>query len=405
MTMVRQLARLDERGLVPDGLGLLREQIERFVKTEVIPAEGALSPDVREFPPEVVTELRAKAKAAGYWMLQVPEELGGGGLSAFEAAVVGEEMAKHKFAFSSAVFGREPPVALYNGTPDQIERFVKPAIEEGWETFTAISEATGGSDPARAIRTVARREGDEYVINGQKMWTTHIENSRYGIVYARTDPNAGRNGISAFVVPTDTPGIEITQVPVLRNHWSNEVSLNDVRVPAENLVGEEGQGFALAGQWTERGRLFIAAFVLGVAEASVQLAIEYARDRETFGAPLATRQSVQFAIAESDVELAATRWLVWDAAMMYDADPGTARAAVSGVKFQATETSFKVIDRMMQIFGGMGVAKEMPLEHWFRDVRVCRIVAGPSEVHKYVVARDLLGAVATARPQWPPEGS
>jgi acyl-CoA dehydrogenase len=402
MAMIEQLARLAERGGVPDHLELLRESIARFVRTEVLPVEGALPPDARELPKAQVHELRMKAKAAGYWMLQAPRELGGGGLSAFEAAVVGEEIAKHKFAFSSAVFGREPPVALYNGTPEQIDRFIRPAIEHGWETFTAISEATGGSDPARAIRTVARRDGDHYVINGQKMWTTHIENATYGIVYARTDLSAGRRGISAFVVETDTPGIEITQVPVLRNHWSNEVSFNDVRVPAENLVGQEGQGFALAGQWTERGRLFIASFALGVAEASMQLAIAHARDRETFGAPLATRQFVQFAIADADTELAAARWLVWDAAMLYDRNPAAARPAVSAAKAHATEVAFGVVDRMMQIFGGMGVAKEMPLEHWFRDLRVCRVVEGPSEVHKYVVARELLGAVATARPQWPP---
>jgi acyl-CoA dehydrogenase len=193
-----------------------------------------------------------------------------------------------------------------------------------------------------------------------------------------------------------TPGRPVTSVPVLRDHWTTEVTFDDCVVPAENLVGAEGQGFGLAQEWLVRGRLRYAAQAVGVAEEAVRIATEWARSRETFGALLATRQAVQFAIADAHVKITAARHLTWDAA--WDADRGVdARTKASIAKLYATEAGFEVVDAMMQILGGMGMTMDLPLEHWFRGLRVARVVEGPSEIHRFLIARDLLGGAALGR--------
>jgi acyl-CoA dehydrogenase len=381
---------------LPDELRLLSDTVAEFVREEIRPVEARLPGDARDLPDAERAALQRKARAAGFWCLEAPVEYGGGGLSVFEGVVLAEQMAKHRYSFplpGAGVFGVEPPVVLYRGSEQQIERYVRPTIEHAWSAFTAISEPTGGSDPARAIRTTATRDGDTYRINGHKLWTTGADHSRYGIVYARTDTTAGRRGISALIVDAGTPGMSVTSVPVLRDHWTTEVRFDDCVVPAANLVGAAGDGFALAQEWLVRGRLRYAAQAIGVAEEAVRMACEWASSRETFGALLATRQAVQFAIADATVRIAAARHLTWEAA--WAADQGRdARTKASMAKLYGTETGFEVVDAMMQILGGMGVTKDLPLEHWFRGLRVARIVEGPSEIHRFVIARDLLGAAA-----------
>jgi acyl-CoA dehydrogenase len=385
---------------LPDELWVLAETVGDFVRKEVRPVEEDLPPDAREIPPDRVRALQAKAREAGLWCFEAPERYGGAGLSVFQGVVVTEQAAKHRFSFplpGGGAFGFSPPVVLYRGSEQQIERYVVPTIEQAWSSFTAISEPTGGSDPARAIRTTAVRKGDRYVLNGRKMWATNADQARYGVIYARTDPRAGRKGISAFIVESDTPGMHVTPVPVLRDHWSTEVELDGCEIPAENLIGEEGQGFELAQEWLVRGRLHYAAQAVGVAEEALRLAVDWARQRETFGALLATRQAVQFAIADARVEINAARHLTWEAA--HRSDQGEdARTAASIAKLYGTEVGFRVVDAMMQIMGGMGMAKELPLEHWFRGLRVSRVVEGASEIHRYVIAREILGSAATGKP-------
>jgi acyl-CoA dehydrogenase len=381
---------------LPDELRMLADIIGDFVRQEIWPAEAAVPGYERALPAEVVEKLQQKARAAGYWCLEAPERFGGGGLSVFESAVVTEQMAKHRYSIprpGAGVFGLEPPLALYHGTPAQIERYVLPTIEHGWSAFIAVSEPTGGSDPARAIRTTAIREGDTYRINGHKMWASGADHAQYGVVYARLDRQNGRSGISAFIVDADTPGITVEPVAVLRDHWTTELTLTDVIVSAENLIGAEGQGFALAQEFFVRGRLRYAAQAIGVAEEAMRLAIDWARTRETFGALLATRQAVQFALADARVQVDAARYLTWDAA--WNADQGAdARTKASAAKLYATEVAFKVVDAMMQILGGMGMTADMPLEHWFRGLRVSRVVEGPSEIQRFLIARDILGKAA-----------
>jgi acyl-CoA dehydrogenase len=386
-----------------DELSLLRRSLRDFVVNELWTVESTLDPAAREIAADKLVGLQAKAREAGFWCFEAPAEYGGGGLSAFEMAIVHEQITRHRFAFpvpGGGAFGYSPPVVMYKGSPEQIERFVKPTIENALIAFTAISEPTGGSDPARAIRSTARRDGDRYILNGRKMWATNADEGKFGVVYARTDSASGRAGISAFVVETGTPGMNVSPVPVVRDHWTTELTFEDCEIPVENRIGEEGEGFALAQEWMVRGRLMLAAQSVGVAEEAVRLASEWAKERETFGAPLATRQGVQFPLADSDVELRAARWLTWEAAWKHDQGQD-ARLESSRAKLYATEMGFRVVDRAIQIMGGMGLAKEMMLEHWFRDLRVSRIVEGASEIQRYIIAREMLGAVATGKRREP----
>ncbi len=385
---------------LPDDLWMLAGVVGDFVQGEIRPVEDELPADAREIPRARLEQLQAKAREAGLWCLEAPQEYGGGGLSAFQSVVVTERAAKHRFSFplpGAGAFGFSPPVVLYRGSPEQIERYVRPTIEHAWSSFTAISEPTGGSDPARAIRTTAVRRGERYVLNGRKMWATNADDARYGVVYARTDRDAGRGGISALIVDAGSAGMHVTPVPVLRDHWSTEVTFDDCEIPVENLIGEEGQGFQLAQEWLVRGRLHYAAQAVGVAEEALRMAVEWARGRETFGAPLASRQAVQFALADARVEINAARHLTWDAAYAHDHGED-ARSKASIAKLYGTEMGFRVVDAMMQILGGMGMAKELPLEGWFRALRVARVVEGPSEIHRYLLAREMLGPAATGKP-------
>ncbi|GAC1574576.1 MAG: acyl-CoA dehydrogenase family protein [Candidatus Dormibacteria bacterium] len=365
-----------------------------FVRAEIIPAERALPADARGLPEAVIAELQKKARKAGLWNLEAPDYLGGGGLNVFDSAVVTEAAARHTFCFpivGNGVFGYPPPNILYGASKKQIEDYVIPTIEEGWRSFNAITEQGSGSDPARTIKTTAVRKNGGYVISGQKMWITHADKARYGVVYART--GTGRGGISAFIVDADTPGITIRPVPVIRDLWTNEVVFDDVEIPADRLIGEEGQGFAIAQKFLGKFRVHFAATAVAVGEESLSIATEFSKTRESFGMPIAQRQGVQFRLADAFVQLKAMRWLTWEAARMQDTNQD-ARIASSIAKLYATEEGFKVVDSMMQVLGGMGLAKEMPLEHWFRDLRVARVVEGPTDIHRFVVARELLGDAA-----------
>ena len=370
----------------------LREQAElvgRFVRERIGPAEDAADPNARELDEETLAPLRTEARDLGLWCFDTPEEYGGAGLSAFETVVVLEQATKHRFCFPHAgggVFGHPPPVVLFRGTGEQIDRFVRPAVEHGWRTFTAIAEPSGGTDPKRAIRTTAVRRGDTYVLNGRKQWITNGERARFGIVYARTE-----HGITAFLVDGDAAGLSTTPIPVLRNHWPTEMVLDDVVVPVENRIGEEGGGLALAGTWLVRQRLSYAARAIGIAEEAVRLGVEWLQQRETFGARLATLQGAQFDVAKARVAIDAGRWLTWDAAWTDD-HGGDARTKAAMAKLHCTEAAFTVVDRMMQWFGALGMAREMPLEHWFRDLRVARVVEGSSEILQVQIARRMFGA-------------
>jgi acyl-CoA dehydrogenase len=234
------------------------------------------------------------------------------------------------------------------------------------------------------------------VLNGSKMWISGVDRAKWGIVFARIEGVQGRAGITSFIVETDRPGMSIKKIPVMRSFQPFEVFFENCRVPAGNRLGEEGQGFQLAEKWLVHARMPYAAVSIGLAQAALDLAIEWATQRKTFGSVLADKQAIQWMIADSEIELRAARLLTYQAA--WQADLGRdAKVDSSICKVHATETSFRVLDRCIQIFGGLGVSHELPLERWFREARIRRIGEGPSEVHRMVVARSLLSGRGTAR--------
>jgi acyl-CoA dehydrogenase len=373
---------------LPDEVGALSDLVADFVAQEIVPVEGALAPEARRFPDDVLVGLRTKARSVGLWCLDAPEEFGGGGLDAFASVVVWEQACKHRFCFPIAgggVFGHTPPVVLYAGTPAQIDTWVRPAIAEGRTGFSAVAEPSGGTDPKRAIRTTARKVDDGWVLDGTKTWITHADYAEYGVVYARTE-----SGISAFVIDTSLPGITITPIPVMRDAWPCEIHFDGCLVPPDALIGDEGKGLTLAGTWLNKGRLSYAARSVGVAEESIRIAAAWAGERHTFGAPLASRQAIQFAFADSRVAVDAARLLTWRAAWLADEGRPQARRAAAMAKLSATETAFEVVDQMIQILGAMGLARELPLESWFRDLRAARLIEGSSEILRDIIARDEL---------------
>ncbi len=378
---------------LPEELRAVRETARRFMTEEVAPLEDKLPHDAVSLPAEALAPLQKLARELGLWCYRTPEEHGGGGLNLLGQAIVAEEAARCRMGAyipACGAFGADPPNAIWQGTPDQIERWGRPGVQQGKRIFVAISEPSGGSDPARAIRTRAERKGDRYVINGQKMWITGAANADWGIVFARTGAGGDRAGISCFIVDGKSKGMTTREIPVIRAYAPYEVFFDNVEVPEENRLGEEGQGFAICEKWLVEGRIPYAAGTLGIAQSALEIAIEWAKTRETFRSRLADKQAIQWMIADSEMELRAARLLVWQAA--WQADLGhNPKIEASIAKVTATETAHRVVDRCIQIMGGLGVTKALPLERWFRELRIKRIGEGPSEVQRMVVARHLLG--------------
>ncbi|BCN38986.1 acyl-CoA dehydrogenase [Alicycliphilus denitrificans] len=372
----------------------IQDTVSRFMAAEVKPAEDKLPHDAYELPPEMLLPLQKKARDIGLWCVRSPEEYGGAGLSLLGQAVVAEEAAKCRmgaYVPACGAFGADPPNAIWLGTPDQIQRYGVPGIEGGKKIYFAISEASGGADPARSIRSRAVRKGDKYILNGSKMWITGAQGADWGIVFARTGEQGDRGGITAFIVNGNPEGMSLKPIPVIRSYSPYEITFKDVEILVEDRLGEEGQGFAICEKWLIEGRIPYAAGTIGVAQAALQIAIDWAKERETFRTKLADKQAIQWMIADSEMELRAARLLTWQAAWIADLGRGDLKVASSIAKVTATETANRVVDRAIQILGGLGVSRELPLERWFREMRIKRIGEGPSEVHRMVLARQLLG--------------
>ncbi|CAJ62028.1 MULTISPECIES: acyl-CoA dehydrogenase family protein [Frankia] len=378
---------------LPDEFRMLADTVRRFMETEVRPLEDTLPHDAAGLPPELLGPLQAKARAADLWALQTPAEFGGAGLSVLGQVVVAEEAAKCRMgAFFPAcgAFGGNPPTVMFSATKEQFETYARPIIEgRAGRAFTAISEPSGGSDPARAIRCRAERDGDHYVINGTKMWTTHAGSAAWGVLYARTGEPGRRDGISCFILPNDVEGLTKFPIDVMTSYAPYELHFDNVRIPVANRIGEEGQGFNLASQFLVSGRIAYAAGPIGIAQQALGMAIDWVKQREVFGSRLADKQGIQWMIADSEVELRAARLLMYQAA--WNADLGKdVRVDASVCKMYGTEAAYRVLDRCVQMFGALGLSKEMPLERWFRDLRVKRLGEGASEVQKMIIARELL---------------
>ena len=379
---------------LPDELILLGDQIRRFMREHVKPIEDKLPHDALGCSPQDRQQLRSIAESMGLTRLSVPEEHGGNPVSALARVVIAEESAKCRLgAYSPALgaFGGGPPNILWNGTDEQIEKYALPCVHDGKRAFVAITEPTGGSDPRNNITTRAVRDGDKWVLNGRKMWITGAGGADFGVLFARTKDGTADAPpeITAFIVEPTFPGISFNEIKVIRALSPYEIVLDNCEVPHANVLGRVGQGFGVAQDWLVDARIPYAAGCIGIAQEALDMACGWVKQRPVRGGILADKQAIQWFIADSEVELKAARTLVYEAAAMVDAGH-PAKVDASICKLYGTETAFRVVDRAMQMFGGMGMAKEMPLERWFRELRVKRIGEGPSEVHRVVIARDKL---------------
>ena len=378
-----------------DELRLLCETVARFVKEEIRPLEAGLDPDAKELLPEDVARLQEKTRAMGMFSAGSPEEYGGGGIDFFSYTVMMEEMSKHRQGLYNAgggAFGRPINPILYGGTEDQKERYLIPSIRGEKRGCFAITETSGGSDPARAIQTRAVKTDKGWVINGSKFWISFAQKADYVTVFVRTDdsPAGTRGEITCFIVDQGTPGYTVSNpIPVIRPDAPYELIFDDCLVGDEQMLGERGRGFELIKSLLTSNRIPYAAQCVGVAQEALDMTVEYMRIRETFGKPLAERQALQWMIADSALELHAARLVIYNAARLKTEDkPFQLQSSMA--KLLATETAIRVVNRCMQIHGGMGLAKEMPLERWFRELRTREIGEGPSEIHRMVISREML---------------
>ena len=376
---------------------LLVAAVRRFIREEIIPVEAELDPDAYELPAEDHDRLVAMVKQMGLYQMNVPEAFGGPGVDLPTQVLLAEEMSQHRaglYAPAYGTFGHGPPPQLYAATERQKERYLYPVLRGEKRTFLGITEPSGGSDPARAIQTRGVRDGDDWVINGAKMFNSGADTADFGLVFVRTDPTRGRQGITCFLVDTDTPGFMVRRlVHVLRSHYTTELSFDNMRVPHENILGEEGGGFAIANEYLSRNRIPYTAACVGVAVAAQRMATEYSRHRVTFGEPLASRQAIQWMLVDNEIDIRTSRWLCLAAADRAERQqPFRFEAAMA--KVYGTEAAGRVVDRSIQVHGGVGVTKDLPLERWYRELRIRRIGEGPSEIQRIIMARDLTsGAV------------
>jgi acyl-CoA dehydrogenase len=374
---------------------LIVAQVRRLVREEILPLEAKLDPDASELLPEDFARLSAKVKEMGFWGLDIPAEYGGPGIDLVTRTLMAIEMAQHRaglYAPCYGVFGGAGLAQLYEANEDQKQRYLYPTLRGEKRGFFGLTEPSGGSDPARAIQTRAVRDGSDWVLNGSKVFISGADRAQYGLVFARTDAGKGRDGVTCFIVDTDMPGFHVRRiVHTLRStNYATELQFEDLRVPQANVLGEVNRGFAIANDRLSRQRIPYAAACIGVAVKAQEMAIDYAKLRDTFGAKLATRQAIQWMIVDNEIDIRTSLWLTLAAAQKAErGEPFRTDAAMA--KLVASEAGGRVVDRAMQIHGGYGMTKDLPLERWYREMRIRRVGEGPSEVQRLIIARDLLG--------------
>ncbi len=329
----------------------------------------------------------------GAFGVAVPEQYGGAGLDYVSLALVLEEIAAGDGGTSTIISVNNCPVcsiAMMYANDAQKEQWLRPLAQGELLGAFALTEPHTGSD-ASALRTTATREGDEYVINGSKQFITSGKYGDVAIVMAVTDKAAGKKGISAFWVPTNTPGYIVAGLEQKMGQHSSDTAqivFDNCRIPAANLIGEEGMGYKIALSGLEGGRIGIASQSVGMARAAFEAALGYAKERTSFGKPIFEHQSVQFKLSEMAMKIEAARQLILHAASMKDAGlPCLKEAAMA--KLFASEMAERVVSDAMQIFGGYGYVADFPIERIYRDVRVCQIYEGTSDIQKILIARAL----------------
>jgi acyl-CoA dehydrogenase len=376
---------------IPSETRLLIESVRRFVTQEVQPLEKETESAGR-VPAEALKRVKKQAQELGFFAMNMPDDVGGGGLSHVDMCLVEEELGKTSDALIRRVFGQVYPMLLAC-KGDQREKYLLPTVRGDKICAMAITEPGAGSDAA-SISTTATREGDQWVLNGRKHFISDGDIADYVIVMAVHDKERrARGGISLFLVDKGTPGFEVTSVQPMMGHRGYghaELVFENCRIPADAVLGEVGEGFKLIMSSVSGIRLaHIGARAVGMAQRVLELMRNHANDRKQFGQPIGEFQMVQQLIADSATEIFATRMMVLNTA--WELDQGIdCRDKVSMVKLYASEMIGRVADRGIQVFGGMGFTKEMPLERIYRDSRVTRIYDGTSEIHRMLIARSVM---------------
>ena len=383
----------------------LRARLRRFVDEEVIAAEDAFHQQEEQEGPArdgVLAELRDSAKRQGLWALGHPTEIGGGGLPFLDFVPLNEVIGRSELGqLAVGSVSMQDSIMLHTyGTDEQKQRWLEPMVQGDIYPSVGLTEPeVAGSDPT-LIQATARLDGDEWVVNAHKWFTTGANRAAFTTVFCRTEPDdrSPHRRISAIVVPTDTPGYELVRVVPTMGHVGGghcEIRLTDVRVPAANLLGGRGEGFVIAQRRLGPGRIFHCMRWLGQAERAFELMCARANERFAHGSLLSEKGEIQRYVAESAAQIQAHRLMTLDAARALDAGE-EARVEISLIKFAGAQMLHDVIDRAIQVHGALGVTADTPLERMYREARYARIYDGPDEVHRMVVARRLLKDPAAA---------
>jgi len=371
---------------------MVQQTVRRFVENELMPLENEVLRNEREgregISREKLTELQLKAKEMGFWGINTPEEYGGANLGHFMTALIEMELAKTFVPFR---FGGRADNILYYGNEEQKKKYLIPTINGEKISCFAMTEPSAGSD-TRNIRMTAVKDGDEWVLNGEKTFITGGNEADFVMVIAITDKEAharnGRDGVTCFIADREM-GWRSEPIVTMGPDRPASLVFENVRVPEENILGELHGGYRLGLEWIGYARWVVGARAVGAGERLLNMAIEYAKQRVTFGHPIAERQAIQWMIADSAVELEAARWLVLNAAYTLDRGEDNRHLAAMAKLF-GSNVGNRVVDRVLQIHGGMGYTKELPVERWYREARLWRIFDGTDEIQRMIISRNLI---------------
>jgi alkylation response protein AidB-like acyl-CoA dehydrogenase len=373
---------------------MLQDLVAKFVERELMPLEPAILAREAQGQKVYLSDaeeevLLGKCRELGLWGLDVPEEFGGANLPAVALMGVYEEMGRTPVPFTFPPDSPNLHMLMAVANAEQRRKYLEPYARGTAKSAIAISEPGAGGDPAGMI-TRATQDGDDWVINGRKIWVSRIPYADFVIVMARTGEGKRHEGISAFIVEKGTKGfITEREIPMIGGQRTYELVFDNCRIPASQLLGKLGQGFAPMQLRLTVRRLQMGAWCLGMSRRALEMMIDHVKQRSTFGVKLADRQAIQWWIADAATKMHACRLMVLDAAAKSDAGRDV-RTEASMVKLYGTEMATEVIDHAMQAFGAMGVAKELPLQLMMQKVRTMRVYEGPSEVHRMVIARRLI---------------
>ncbi|SFB22436.1 acyl-CoA dehydrogenase [Lentibacillus halodurans] len=371
---------------------MVQETIRKFVENELIPLENEVLRNEREGRPSLspakLEELQRKAKESGFWGINTPSEYGGADLGQMMQAIVSMEVAK---TFVPFTFGGSADNILYYGNEEQKEKYLIPTINGEKKSCFAMTEPDAGSD-TQNIKTTAVKDRDEWVINGEKTFITGGNEADFVMVIAVTDKErhqqTGREGVTCFIVDRDM-GWKSEYIDTMGEWGPAALIFDNVRVPEENILGELHGGYNLGLEWIGFARWIVGARAIGAAERLLQMAIDYSKERKTFGRPIGDRQAIQWQIADSAIEIEAAKWIVLNAAFTLDQGEDN-RHIASMAKLYGSNMGNRVVDRVMQIHGGMGYTRELPIERWYREARLWRIYDGTDEIQRMIIARNLL---------------